>query len=290
MTTIDKLPAHARQKALALEQAADDADALARSVYAAIVGCERQLSPLENIRASSNPQRAKEAQAEIDVLESELKRLRALQRLRSHRAGIDRQTAVQVRAWVTQLPPHVRLEAAPPPKTIAVLAGAKGVEAIRRDIQRLKAELEAVELAPLPLADLKAKVRAMVDDLAERGRPVIRIERAGFDLKWSRPSGMDPGSAPSDAAAFAAWMQPELLIARFEQEIDDAASRDAGPSPLSVADRAACSNELKAAILDAERLEESLLEGAPEIARRSDANPLAILGLQVAPAKEAEAA
>jgi hypothetical protein len=80
-----------------------------------------------------------------------------------------------------------------------------------------------------------------------------------------------------------AWLSPEALITKLHAEIDTLNLNDARAVPA--AERAGRIADLEAQILRAERTEESFVEQAERvgeyIARRPDANPLAILGLQV---------
>jgi hypothetical protein len=289
MNPIERLPLAARRRLAALEDEANDADARARANYRAIDAAERQLGPLENIRAS-DPSRALEAQVEIDALNADIERLKAQTRARNHAAGIKRQIVVRVRNWLMTLPPHVKLEMVATPKPSRTVTGAQAIEPLREQIERLQEELFTISRAPLPADDLKAKARALVEDFAREGRPLIATDpNHPFSIKWRRREASSPSGTPDDFMKLVAWMQGDLVIKRLENEID-AVVGQAGVSPLSEAERAKRTKELEAEILQAERLEEALIANAPDVLRRPDADSRALLGVQVVSASASRAA
>jgi hypothetical protein len=78
--------------------------------------------------------------------------------------------------------------------------------------------------------------------------------------------------------ALAAWIDPAALMAALSRDIDGVADARA----MTAKDRAAKVRELEAAMLEAERAEEALIEAAGgTIPRRRDADPAAILGVVV---------
>jgi len=141
------------------------------------------------------------------------------------------------------------------------------VEKTRARIGDLAEQIEAVELAPAPADDLRARIAAEVDRLAEAGRPVV--------------DHRDPGSIggaifrAAKADAFPIWLARDALIEKLTSEVKDA------PNAMSEADKKAALADLAAALLDAEREEEALVVAAQAagttITRRRAADPRALL-------------
>jgi hypothetical protein len=282
------LPPEAKRKLASLDASADDAESLAQSAKAGALAAQRRLPALLNMR-DSDPARAAEIDPEIADLEGEMERLRALARARSDVATGFRQTVVRVRAWLATLPPSTVFEAVRSPSRVASAAGRAGVAEVRREIEKLKGDLADVEVAPLPASELKAAAQALIEEAAERARPIVRTEGGGFRVLWPRATGDDPGETPKDMLGLAAVVFPDALLSVIGAEIDRACA--ASPiEGLTAAERAKRRAELREAILDAERREEALIEDTPDVARRPDASPLAILGVRSLPPSAARAA
>lgn len=143
------------------------------------------------------------------------------------------------------------------------------VEKARARIDDLAEQIEAVELAPAPADDLRARITAEVDRLAEAGRPVV--------------DHRDPESIggaifrAAKADAFPIWLNRDALVAKLTAEVKDA------PGAMSEADKKAALADLGAALLDAEREEEATIVAAQSagttINRRRAADPRALLEL-----------
>ncbi len=111
-----------------------------------------------------------------------------------------------------------------------------------------------------------------------RSRSTTESWRSAFDELDALVRGDALGSAMTADAL--AWLHRDALIAALDREID-ALGVVGG---LTDAKRASRTAELRAAILDIERVEEGVIEAALSegtvIARRPDASPLAILGIR----------
>jgi len=155
---------------------------------------------------------------------------------------------------------------------------------------------------------VKAQARANIDAMAERGRPdCYGAIEAGEAIKWptamhrptstllhavtkdsiARVDGLIDFNFP-DVPALISWLFKDQLLAKVEAEIDQCAD-DA--NALTDSDRAKKLTATAQEILETERLEERLIELAADqgqdIARRPDADPRAILGVD-GPAPRAE--
>lgn len=171
------------------------------------------------------------------------------------------------------------------------------VERIRVELAGLAADRARIESAPRPRDVLKAEARKAVEALAARGRPDVAgiiSGRPGASL-WPTLSPLHLGlvskdipfvpSSAVDAGALLAWLAPDQIIERLEQELD----RELGDSPgISDEERAASLAALDSQRLSLERDEEAMIRAAEAsgqvIQRRPNANALAVLGVALAPA------
>lgn len=291
----DTLPADAREKYLRLRD--DAAEARAAMAPAADTLSDlrtRRISKMDRIRqliadnyiqshgGDDNPQLIAE-RAELARLDQEFSRVEA--RHADKLAAWESKNAV-VDAVEGYLKTSNGADFRSPP-AIALPALAKGhsladaIAAVRQKVERLRADLQAVEDAPRPSADAIADAKRQLLELAERGRPrvsaLVESERGRIEFGELRQRA---GERIPDAIAFIAWAFRDQIGAAIEGEIV-AASDDA--SALSPEARAKKRAQVAAALLAAEREEEALVELAAEsgvhIARRRDADPRAILGI-----------
>lgn len=175
---------------------------------------------------------------------------------------------------------------------------AEALQSVRESIARLAADQHTVESAAHPSSDVKLRMVAQIEALAERGAPnVSNAIEAGLDIRFAtidirspltgfvsstgmpQLSGWASHSAP-DALALIGWLFKGQLIDALSDEIDALADDE---NALDDAARATKLEELRRAQLQSERLEERLIEIAAEegrtIARRPSADPRAVLGL-----------
>jgi len=149
---------------------------------------------------------------------------------------------------------------------------------IRESIVAVGDEIQATIDAPITSAAAKKLARTWVDHLAARGAPNV----ATTIHHGERPRFVDAprGANGIDVEATLAWLHKAALGAALEREID-AQADDA--SALTDEARAARLQKHKARLLLLERDEEALIELAWSqgvmIARRTDADPRAVLGL-----------
>jgi hypothetical protein len=197
-------------------------------------------------------------------------------------------TLTAVRTWLLQLSPSVALHDVP----AKYYAGGENdgsslegsVERCRADILGLQDARASVARSVLPVADLYADADAHVDALAMQGKPKLMMDRDKLSIRHSTDSF---GVSPADALVFMAWLHGDAMRARLRSEIDDMRveelRRHAPVMPR--AERVKKLTELDERILAVEREEEFYVVEAimygTTIPRRENANPAAILGVEV---------
>jgi hypothetical protein len=162
------------------------------------------------------------------------------------------------------------------------------LEKIRRRGREIKASLHTIASAPFPSKQAKARMREMVEQLAQRGQPDCSpLLEAGREIAWpvTTVKSMVPSEQPQlafaevpDTIALFAWLHKDALIKRLDAEIDAEAD---DPASLSVGDREIRTAEAMGDLLDVESQEASLTWSAMEqnlpVEFRADCSPLAIL-------------
>lgn len=189
------------------------------------------------------------------------------------------------------------IETEPPPlkKGEGIL---DAVEARRRRVRELRADLHRIRSAPFPSSYAKQRMRAQVEALAQRGAPsVSRLVELDGPVDFQTQSLTSEVHAErrslaftetADALALVAWLHRDALIAALDREIstesDDAAS-------LSHEARQKAEAEVQGDLLDVERTEAALVFAAWEQGlacdARSDISPLALLQVQLITAPRA---
>ncbi len=162
----------------------------------------------------------------------------------------------------------------------------EAIEARRRRLRELAADLRAVEQTPWPSNVTKQMARAQMEELAKRGRPdvfglVERCQPIEWPMLPATPATIElPQMIRVDALALVAWALGPALVAAVEREIDEI-SDDA--AALVAEQRMERRQQINGDMLAVEREEEALVELAEAegitVRRRSDADPRAVLGL-----------
>lgn len=180
------------------------------------------------------------------------------------------------------------------------------LDAARKEIARLRADLQEINAAPIPSKQVKAAMRAEIDRLADRGRPdMFGAVEHGNGIGWPKltqtvqtqfmtvftpgqdGSGQVRGRATSegpDTLSLMAWLHKDALLAALDREVDEMADDAAA---LSDEERAAKIAKTKAALLIAERNEVALIDESGEITYRPDTDPRALLGIDGPEPREA---
>ena len=173
---------------------------------------------------------------------------------------------------------------------------------VRAKVSALKADLDKIRAAPWPSALVKAKVRAEIVDFSQRGKPDFfdAIERGG-PVRWPErlhqphTVGCDVRrmneleTVGQDVLGLLGWLFKNEMIAAVDAEID---RRCDDKNALAPDVRRTREVELQAAVLEAERVEESTIETLSsdhgiEADRRPDCDPRSVLGI-VGPALKNE--
>jgi hypothetical protein len=275
--TPDQLPASARTKLANIAGVADDARDAVASASCRISDIQKALAysetPLED----------------APNLEHELTRLKAVCEQASRRQRANASLAANIGNWLT----------AQRGKGFEVLdhttkpqPGESVTEAIarfRREIERTKAVLRNVEIAPAPKSDLKLMAQRYVEKLAADGAPKVSADFGSLDVKFGHPQAF--GFSRHDAAAMLAWLHPDAMLARLVEAIE---ALPDDPNAMPADEKHQRLEDGRGGLLQLERSEEALIllaavEGI-EVARRPDADPRAVLGIAEKRRKIAKAA
>lgn len=165
---------------------------------------------------------------------------------------------------------------------------------VRGEIEKIKGQIDTARAAALPIADLKRRARDCIAAFAGQGR--VRIDDRGV-MGWPPLDGeikLIEGMVPvahaithkwalaSSVAAITSWLHGDALVARIESDLDARAGD--GVLRLTDEERDARLAKLAADLLGRERVEEAIIVAAQKagqhIARRRDADPRAILGVE----------
>lgn len=275
-TALSRLPAASREKAVALDNARQAAHAALAAVTARLSDAYRRRDTMageieQQIEELPGGQRFADEidamRAPVKVLDAQIAQLKA-EVGRAEREFATHDCAERAAKWLTepsQMQRALKHRAGPKVKTGGDYKAL--VEKARARIDDLAEQIEAVELAPAPANDLRARIAEEVDRLAEGGQPVI--------------DHRDPNSIAgaivraSAADAFAIWLNRDALVEKLTAEVQDA------PNAMSEVEKEAALAELAATLLDAERDEEALIAAAQaagtSISRRRGADARALL-------------
>lgn len=176
------------------------------------------------------------------------------------------------------------------------------IERLRRRSRELKADLHRIASAPYPSSHAKARTRAMIEQLAQRGTPdvssLIELDR---DIIWpmihqqAEVVGGDQRALAFhetvDVVGLFAWLHRDQLIAALDREVSTEAD---DKSAMSHEARAKAEAETLSDLIDIERQESFFVfaaqgQGLP-CEHRADCSPLALLGLRLVTVPRADAA
>ena len=167
------------------------------------------------------------------------------------------------------------------------------VERLRHRLRELAADRHRVRSSPWPSSLAKARAKAMIEQMAEAGAPLLEsmIEH-GSRLSFpsvtiqstltvsERPRW--PSRKTIDTAGLVCWLLKEQLLAKISKSIDEVSDDKAA---LNQHQRDEAEAQITADALTIERSECALIwhaEGQGEVIDfRSDTNPLAVLGLRL---------
>ncbi|TLG75158.1 hypothetical protein [Methylocystis sp. B8] len=290
----DKLPAGARAKFLALRNELAEARAVLTVPREKLAEAREKRDKvrlrLESLRRNGMHEGhpAFDAEKEVfDRLSAEVKLASDEYSRRSAAIGPIGEQIRRLEAYTASLPLSVGMA---PAVAVKLPKGASIVAAIvqaREKIQEHRDAIQAAIDAPCTSADVKKRMRAQIEELAESGRPSVQgAVDFGERIKFpTTPAEVfvesKRGHADvSDAIGLVAWLFKDQLIAALDGALADVAD-DA--SALTADERRRRVADAKKQLLEAERIEEALIEQARQsgltIGRRHDADPRAILQL-----------
>jgi len=237
------------------------------------------------------------AKKHFDRMAAEFTRLQELQATRSAAFQSASAALSNVETWLKSgRPGSTTLEAVeiePPPKLAKGEAGLLDqIEARRRRVRELRADLHRIASAPYPSSHTRAKIRQEAEGLALLGTPIVsNVIEHDASIIWptmrvqSEVHGERRSLAFSEqlhALALFAWMFKDALIAALDREI---ANESDDANALSHEQRQQAEAETMSDLLATERIEAALTWAAMEqglpVEFRSDISVLAILGIEL---------
>jgi len=285
------LPPPAKEKLKLLERLARQANAASRALFDEVISAREARGEAQNrakvhlddiIENIDKFPGYKEADAEVKraTAEYEAADQHCLD-VSAPLSGVQRWLETMSKAGARIVPvsaPEVKLTSNPE----------RDIQNIRRQIERLDVEYRAVESTLAPPADLKKRLIASVDQLAAEAMPgLFPATRIGPPVNISERLQLPGFGVVRDHVAdtklhtgtmnFLTWLLRDILIERFSQLIDE---QTHGGDVMTDAERDKRLREISAKKLDAERIEERLIElGGSAVHRRAEDDPRAILGV-----------
>jgi hypothetical protein len=197
-------------------------------------------------------------------------------------------SSIQQYLFQLRLPPGYVLEMAPPPDIQIKTTTLKAIEATRARIAECTAEIARTRALPLKHQSRQLALATYLARLAQRVRPRIGFDQRGnARVQWASEDFV----TREDILGAIVWalgpLGPAQLVEAFEIEQEPEPENAVSPE-----EREQQISKFTNTLLALERQEEFLIERAAEegteITRRPDANPMAVLQLQIV-AQEAAA-
>jgi len=260
------LPHHVLVKLLALEEAV-------AALTAGADGIERDI---ENRRAKryGNLQRADDNPR---LLEAELARLLADQKLMQQRLQAEQSVLSACKAWLDRLPASTKLE------PVAVATDGHDLTDVRKRIKRTAGEIASLKRAPAPSSDIEARVKDYLRGLAPKVSGVGVGEHLSiiFPGAQSSPGYGYISEHTCDPLALLAALFPDRMLSLVMTEVERMAN-----DPVPLAERPRRMASLERELDELHRVEEALVVAAiatgSSVHRSPSAPPAAVLGIRVA--------
>ncbi len=285
---VDALPPAAAAKLTHLRELADDRHGSAMGARERLETVRENRNRLQATINSVSNNHGYVDTGQLAKLQTDLKQLDA-----KLRAGNDaysersaRWTAInhvvqRIEAYIGDLPTTVAIEpfAGPVPKLKG--APADAIASCRARVEEIRAEVIAVQTAPLPSSDQLKRALAQIDEVAARGEPTFQptgeIEWPMMDL-YMRVSGAlaAVNGEIIDAQALVVWLHRDALRKKVAALITEQADDKAAIAPAERPKRLAA---LRADLLAVERLECAAVEAANTDDYRATCDPRAVLNL-----------
>jgi hypothetical protein len=280
---VRQLPPFAARKLAQLRQQADDCTALQQTAVATAGQCRNEVFALSQAETSDQQL----VQAAQDRLTEAERTVEARMRV----ASSIRQNLAQISTWLSKLPrgqalQDVHLAPAKPRKRLTI---AETVDVVREELHAAQTELYRISTAAPSAEELKQKVAALVAELGARGKPALSVRAGKLTVNWRPDQSWDRSGNALAHLEFAAWLNPQSIIDRLNQDIEGLQLDHTGALPPD--EKAQRIADLEDEIDSLERTEESLIcQAAAQqltILRRPKASPAAVLGVRVVKRKAA---
>lgn len=265
------LPTLARTKLNQLEQQSSDARALAQSAYDARQLAEARVAEArrELYTMPSDDRRRSQVQEKIEECERAAETAKQTQKQRQESYHHISRVVTQCVAFLDRNhQANFEVASAKPSKSAKL-------DSVRQAILKIKADLVKAKQTPLDVDTLKQHAVELVQEFADRGKPTLSNLTDRLHLT--------PPDGPPRPWHVAAWIDPGAFIKALHRDID--ALPAGGMSAKARAEKIA---RLEASLDELERQEESLVVRDGGVSR-TDASPLAILGIRRASHKIAAA-
>ena len=176
-----RLPPAAAAKLQSLAQAAADSFALRKSANDTVSELRDSIFRMRNARIDDS-ERVAEIEAAIVAAEK-------VQQQRQAQHNNHAQILSRVQSWLRSLPHGAVIEAVklrkPPLRRNETHKQA--AEAAAAVAEQARRELQVLQAAPLPIAELKEAAALYVfSDLAARGRPKLGVDRGELQIRWGK--------------------------------------------------------------------------------------------------------
>jgi hypothetical protein len=303
-----RLPVHAAEKLRRLKSMAADLGAITSAASDRLNDAQGKLQVIEqrlsvlrtNNVGGRNDMAIKEASERADAARAERDRAQAELDARIERARPLREVVLQVERYVEKALISVdEISLAPPVETPTPRKGESYndlVAAVRTRIEKHRAERQAAIDAPQPSEAAKQRARAEIEQLAEKGRPGVMglLESSHGSIEWPQRyqlagiamrgheavARVGRDQFVPDLLPLVIWSHRDAILQAIEREIDERSDDRSALDPVQRAKKIAQAEQAR---FEAELVEERIIEQAEAagvvVARRSDADPRAILGL-----------
>jgi hypothetical protein len=283
------LPPRARTKFTALTGAVEDARAALAALGDRIKRAENAVFVAQHNVNATDPRDAVHAAKLAKVLEGAHADLAVVDAERGRRADAlaeAERLLSPVANWFAQLTaygpaitgPIFEDAVLPPPALKRGETLEAALERLRGDLFETRAELFRLRGAPLPAADIKARLTAEVDRMMRQ--PQLDIGNGKVKVQWPDVSefALHPGNG--SVSGMLIWLFRDIILERLTGGIDDAVPDGAG---IPLTERGPREAALLIQILRIERQEEALVEqilaAGRAVMRRRDVDPMALLGI-----------